>query len=137
MAERAALIAKFKPKVKLGKKKTFYIIGTPKKIVFTKLKGRGDAREFYIAEAYVRHPHKWDTTVYGPAALDNLSLPQLKACEALADKSKALAGISRLQRKVALSKVLKGKSYGGVVKKAPRKPVIPPAELEAKIRALA
>lgn len=126
----------WKPKVKLGKKRTIYVVGYPKKLVFTKLKGRGDAREFYVCEAYVRSPVPWDTTVYGPKVLDNLSAAQVAACNALASASKGLAGISRVQRKVALSAVLKGADYGGKVKKKPRAPKLSEEELAARIAGL-
>lgn len=128
--------AAWKPKVKLGKKHTIYIVGYPKKLVFTKLRGRGDAREFYISEAYVRHPVPWDTTVYGPAALDNLTDAQVEACNALASASKAAAGINRIQRKAILSAALKGWRHGGKVVKAPRKPRLSPEELAARISAM-
>lgn len=125
------------PKVKLGKKKTFYIIGTAKKIVFTKLRGRGDSRAFYIAEAYVRSPVPWDSTVYGPAALDNLSGPQIAACEALYDASKRLAGINRIQRKALLARALRvgARGRGGVVVKKPRAPRLSPEEYARRIAA--
>ena len=130
---REAIIRGWKPKVKLGKKHTIYIAGFPKKLVFTKLRGRGDAREFYICEAYIRSPVPWDTTVYGPGALENLSDAQVKACEALKQASQRFRGISRLQRKALLSAALRGRSYGGRYKKPKRRRKLGPEAFKRRL----
>jgi len=119
------------PVNKIGKKRTINILGTPKKIVFTKLKGKGDANEFYVASAYVRSPVPWDTTVHGPSARQKLSQYQIQACSALKIASQNTANVNRVQRKTIIGAQLRGAQYNPGRLRKPPAPRLTPEQFAA------
>ena len=80
----------------------------------------------------VYEPLPWD---YLKGYIANLSEAQLKACAGLKAVSEALAGVDRWVRREAIGRVLRGRSYGGVVKKKPKAPAIPVEEAVKKAEA--
>lgn len=102
------------------------IFGQPRRIVIFK-------DSWYHKPFTLAYPKPWDVPAWGKEkALRNRTDPMIKVNDTFAKISSALKGIDRWQRREAIAKALKGKSFGGRPKK-PKAPKVSPEEIARRL----
>lgn len=75
---------------RFGKKRTIWVLGTPLKLRL--LQAKPHTWPAFRKQYTVAHPVPWDTTVFGPAAIANLSAAQKAINEEFARHASAMKG---------------------------------------------